>query len=133
MVAGGGRGAFNPFLRLRAAGVADVSAKYGLAGNYSGPFAGTPSNNSQTIFTGVMNHSGANNQICRVVIDVIYPKKTSVTTVHAGPARYRFNATDFYTVTWAGQFDDNTRFDGIEINSDSGTFSSAKMTVYSYT
>jgi hypothetical protein len=128
-----GSGVYNPFIRFRKGGSVNSVASYGLSGNYSGPFSGTANNSGKTSFTGVMNHSGASSQICRVVFDVIYPAKSGVTTVHAGPARYRFNASDFYTVTWAGQFDANTTFDGIEVNSDSGTFSSAKMTIYGYT
>jgi hypothetical protein len=132
-VMSGASGNYNPFIRFRSGGVANATANYGLAGNYSGPFSGTPSNNGQTSFTGVMNHSGSTDTFCRVLLDVVCPQKPLITTVHAGPARYRFDSNSFYTVVWAGQFDAATVFDGMEINSNSGVFATAKMTVYAYT
>lgn len=129
----GASGTYNNFIRFRTAGVANSTANYGLAGAYSGPFSGTPSNNGQTSFTGVMNHTGTTDCTCRVVMDIIYPQKPVVTSVTNAIARYRYDSNTYYSVWWAGQFDANTVFDGLEVNAASGTFSSAKMTVYAYT
>ncbi len=128
----GASGGYNNFIRFRSAGVANSTANYGLAGAYSGPFTGTPSNNSQTSFTGIMNHTGATDCTCRAVIDIIYPQKPVVTTV-SGIARYRYDNNSYYSVWWGGQFDATTVFDGLEVNAASGVFATAKMAVYAYT
>ncbi len=128
----GASGTYNNFIRFRTAGVANSSANYGLAGAYSGPFTGTPNNSGQTSFTGVMNHTGATDCTCRVVMDIIYPQKPVVTSVTNAIARYRYDSNTYYSVWWAGQFDANTVFDGLEVNAASGVFASAKMSVYGY-